>query len=197
MKDEFAEAGSERAHGSRGRSPRPPGQGDARPASRRPTKAPDEGRADPPRPRHLPRGRAHQEGRLRLLPEDRRPPPAVPEGPARHARTPARRPRRGCAPLLAEGHARLLPRLDPPHRAGDRARQDGPLRPGQRRADAALPRQPGDADLPRLGVAGRGPRPARLRALRPRPGQGGVRRRRRRGQGDQGDRWTRRASSRS
>ena len=73
----------------------------------------------------------------------------------------------------------------------------GPLRPGQRRGDAALPREPGDADLPRLGVAGRGPRPARLRALRPRPGQGAVRRRRRGGQGDQGDARRARASSRS
>ena len=97
--------------------------------------------------------------------------------------------------FLAEGHAGLLPRLDPPHRAGDRAGQDRPLRPGQRRGDAALPREPGDAHLPRLGVAGEGPRPARLRALRPRPGQGVVRRRRSPWRRPSRRRSTRRASS--
>ena len=61
----------------RPRSPRRnPGRAKAVEASPGPAadpKPPRVGRAHPPRPGHLPRCRAHQEGRLRLLREDRRP----------------------------------------------------------------------------------------------------------------------------
>ena len=63
--------------------------------------------------------------------------------------------------------------------------------------DAALPREPGDADLPRLGVAGRrtstGPTSCSSTSTRARRRS----RRRRRGQGHQGDAGRARASSRS
>src|SRR5262249_49130023 len=47
------------------------------------------------------------------------------------------------------------PRLGAARRIAQRGRQARPLRAGQRRAGPLVPGQPGGADLPRLGLAGR------------------------------------------
>ena len=135
MKDEFAEAGSdgEQRPGAEGQAARQPPKAGTDPCD---TTSTDRKEVELTHPDKVifPEAGLTKARRLRLLREHRRPAAAVPEGPARHARAAARGTGRGRAPLLAEGHARLLPRLDPAHRAGDRAGQDGPLRAGQRRA---------------------------------------------------------------
>ncbi len=57
------------------------------------------------------------------------------------------------------------PGLDRPRQPADRTRQAGRLRPGQRRADAALLREPGCADVAPLVLAHRRSRHAGLRPL--------------------------------
>ena len=123
LKDEFAEAGERGGPEARGEGRRPPREAAPARASRTTARPPKTVELTHPDRVIYPEAGLtkadvfayYEKVADRLLPflKDR------PD----HARTAARGPRRGGPAFLAEGHAGLLPRLDPAHRARDRAGQ--------------------------------------------------------------------------